>query len=158
MPIPRSGPRLFAFPGIVVGCLGQTAHQALDNRDVLPDRARREAELPDFLRGQTGAQLRVLHAGAVFAETLRRLECGRRNGAQYSSASRDSNAKGTKSRQHGRESALRPLERILHELADPVAERCDGFGLLPQRFFGFLAALTATASRAAFSSMAIIFS
>ena len=78
----QGGPRLFAFPGIVVGCLGQTAHQALDNRDVLPDRARREAELPDFLRGQTGAQLRVLHAGAVFAETLRRLECGRRNGAQ----------------------------------------------------------------------------
>ena len=78
----QGGPRLFAFPGIVVGSLGQTAHQALDNRDVLPDRARREAELPDFLRGQAGAQFRVLHAGAVFAETLRRLECGRRNGAQ----------------------------------------------------------------------------
>ena len=134
----QGGPRLFAFPGIVVGCLGQTAHQALDNRDVLPDRARREAELPDFLRGQPGAQFRVLHAGAVFAETLRRLECGRRNGAKHRSAGSDRDAKGTKSRKHGRERALRPLERILHELADPVAERSDGFGLLPQCFFGFL--------------------
>ena len=142
MPIAaQRGPRLFAFVGIVVRRLGQAAHEALDNRDVLPDRARREAELPDFLRGQTGAQLRVLHAGAVFAETLRRLECGRRNGAKHSSTRRDGDAKGTKSRQHGRDRALRSLERILHELADPLAERSDGFGLLPQRFFGFLGRL-----------------
>src|ERR1019366_3081608 len=134
----QGGPRLFAFPGIVVGCLRQTAHQALDNRNVLPDRARREAELPNLFRGQTGTQLRVLHAGAIFPQALRGLECGRCNGAKYRSAGSDSDAKGTKGGKHGREGILRSLERILHELADPVAERSDGFGLLSQCLFGFL--------------------
>ena len=49
--------------------------------------------------------------------------------------------KGTKSRKHGRDCALRSLERIFHELADAFAERGNGFGLLPQRLFGFLGCL-----------------
>jgi hypothetical protein len=103
-----------------------------------PTAQRREAELSDFLRGQAGAQLRVLHTGAILAETLRRLKCGRRNGAKHRSAGGDRDTEGTKSRKHRRDRALRSLERILHELADAIAERGDGFGLFPQCLFGFL--------------------
>jgi hypothetical protein len=95
-------PRFFTFVGVVVRRLGQTAHEALDNRDVLPYRSRREAELPDFLRGQTGAQFGVLDAGAVLAEALRGLECSRSNAAKDRSASRDGHTERTKSGKHGR--------------------------------------------------------
>ena len=106
-----------------------------------PTAQRREAELSDFLRGQAGAQLRVLHTGAILAETLCSLKCGRRNGAKHRSAGGDRDTEGTKSRKHRRDRALRSLERILHELADTLAEPLDGLGLLQQRLFGFLGCL-----------------
>lgn len=46
-----------------------------------------------------------------------------------------------KSRKHGRDRTFRSLERIFHELADTLAERFDGFGLLLQGLFGFLGCL-----------------
>jgi hypothetical protein len=79
-----------------------------------------------------------VRSSASFAEALRRLECGHGNGAEDGRAGRDRDTEGAKSREHGREGALRSLERIFHELADAFAERGNGFGLLPQRFFGFL--------------------
>jgi hypothetical protein len=63
----QGGPRLFAFSGIVIGCLGQSAHQALDNRNVLPDRARREAELSDLF----GTGVRTLLVAAGEQEDIR---------------------------------------------------------------------------------------
>ena len=42
----------------------------------------RQAEPADFLRGQAGAEFRVLHAGAALAETLCGFECGPGNGAE----------------------------------------------------------------------------
>jgi hypothetical protein len=51
------------------------------------------------------------------------LESGYRNGAEDGRARRDRNAEWTKSRKHGRDRALRALERIFHELADALAER-----------------------------------
>src|ERR1017187_9869518 len=61
--------------------------------------------------------------------------------AEHCRAGGDRDAKGTKGGEHGRDCALRPLERILHELADTITERSDGFGLLPQCLFGVLGRL-----------------
>ena len=61
--------------------------------------------------------------------------------AEDGRAGRDRDTEGTKSRKHGRDRALRSLERILHELADALAEPFDGFRLLLQGLFGFLGCL-----------------
>ena len=49
--------------------------------------------------------------------------------------------KGPRAVEHGRDRALRSLERILHELADALAEPFDGFRLLLEGLFGFLGCL-----------------
>jgi len=94
IPIPRSGcPRLLAFLGVVVGRLREAAHETLDNRDVLPNRARREANCPTSFATKPVRQLRVFSARAVLAEALRRLERRECNGAEDGSASRDRDTK-----------------------------------------------------------------
>ena len=137
----QGGPRLFAFLGVVVRCLGETAHQPLDNRDVLSHRLGREAELPDFFRGQARAQLRVLHLRAVRTETLGRLECRNTKADQCGRARHHPHSERPKRGKEGADGALRSLHRILDELADALSERPDGFGLLPESFLSFLGRL-----------------
>jgi hypothetical protein len=102
------------------------------------DSPRRKAELAHFFRGQAGAQFRVFHPRAIFAETLRGLECGHRNRAENGRASGDRDTKRAKGRKHGRDRAPSSLERILHELGDALPKPSDGFGLLLDGFFGVL--------------------
>ena len=118
----QGGPRLFSFPRILVRRLGEAAHQPLHDRDVLADGLRGEAELPDLLGGQAGAQLRVLHPRAIFAQALGRLKCRNTEASQCGRARHDAHAERPHAGKQGANGAFRPLNGILDELANAISE------------------------------------